>query len=369
MQLRDEGRLDLDDPIDEHLPSITRGGVSIRSMLAHVSGIQREPLGDVWETLVGPDREQLLAGFNDAERVGRPHHVFHYSNLAFSVLGELVAQLDGRAWEDSLRVRLLEPLGLARTTLGPAAPVVSGYFVPPYSDVLVPEPRFDVKALAPCAGLYSTANDLARWSAFVAAPPADVLSPDTLEEMLQPQIMIDPLRWGGAFGLGFMLMRSGQRIYAGHTGGFPGAITGVFTDRTARTGGVVLMNSSTAPDPAAFALELVDTVTDREPRIEPVWRPGPAVPPELAELLGVWFSEGAAFTFSVSQGVLQARAQSAPEHQPPAVFERISSDLYRTESGRERGELLRISRNAQGEVIKLNWATYLVTRTPLAFGQ
>jgi CubicO group peptidase (beta-lactamase class C family) len=253
--------------------------------------------------------------------------------------------------------------------LTPTEPVVGGYFVPPYSDVPVAEPRIDLKALAPCGGLYSTANDLARWSAFVADPPADLLDPDTLEEMLQPQILMDTLRWGGAFGLGFMLQRSGDRVYAGHTGGFPGSISGVFTDRAARTGALVLMNSSVAPDPAAFALELADTVTDREPRLEPAWRPGTTVPDELAELLGVWFSEGAAFTFSVREGRLEARAQKAPEHQPPAVFEQVAADLYRTVSGRERGELLRVVRDAHGRVAKLNWATYLVTREPLAFGR
>jgi CubicO group peptidase (beta-lactamase class C family) len=369
MQLRDEGRLELDDPIDKHLPTITHGGVTIRSMLSHVSGMQREPVGEVWETLVNPDREELLAGFNEAERVHRPHHLFHYSNLAFSVLGELVAQLDGREWEDSLRVRLLEPLGLTRTTLRPAEPVVRGYFVPPYSDVPVLEPTIDLKALAPCGGLYSTANDLARWSAFVADPPEDVFRPDTLEEMLQPQILTDTLRWGGAVGLGFMLQRSGTRVYAGHTGGFPGAISGLFTDRAARTGAVVLMNSSVSPDPALFATELADAVTEREPRVEPPWRPGTTVPPDLADLLGVWFSEGSAFIFSVREGTLEARAEKAPAHQPPAVFERVDTDLYRTVSGRERGELLRITRDVTGRVTKLNWATYLVTREPLAFGQ
>ena len=68
---------------------------------------------------MNPDRTELLDNFNEAERVHRPHHLFHYSNLAFSVLGELVAQLDGREWFESLRARLLDPLGLTRTTLVP----------------------------------------------------------------------------------------------------------------------------------------------------------------------------------------------------------------------------------------------------------
>ncbi len=369
MQLRDEGRLDLDDPLDQHLSSVTHSGVTIRSMLAHVSGMQREPVGDVWETLVNPDREELLAGFNEAERVHRPHHVFHYSNLAFSMLGELVARLDGRSWIESLQTRLLDPLEMRRTTLGLSGAAVSGYYVPPYTDVPVPEPVLDLKALAPCGGLASTAADLARWSAFVADPPAEVLNPDTLEEMLQPQIMMDTLRWGGSFGLGFMVLRSGERLYAGHTGGMPGHITGLFTERATKTGALVLMNTSAAPDPAAFAMELADTASDREPVQERAWRPGHAVPDELVGVLGLWFSEGSPFVFSVREGTLEAQAEKAPGHQPPAVFEKVTDDLYRTVSGRERGELLRITRDDTGRVTKMNWATYLVTREPRAFGQ
>ena len=369
MQLRDEGKLSLDDPLSKHLPTVTHDGITIRSMLAHVSGMQREPVGDVWETLVSPDRDELVAGFNEAERVHRPHHVFHYSNLVFSMLGELVAQLDGRAWADSLQARILDPLGMRRTTVGMSGRSVSGYFVPPYSDVPVAEPMLDLKALAPCGGLASTAGDLARWSAFVADPPPDVLAPDTLEEMLQPQIMVDTQRWEMSFGLGFMLVRSGNRLYAGHTGGMPGHISGLFTDRVAKTGAVVLMNSSDAPDPAAFAVELADVAIDREPVREPAWRPGTSVPAQLVDVLGLWFSEGSPFVFSVREGTLEARAEKAPEHEPPAVFEKLSNDLYRTKSGRERGELLRITRDGEGRVTKMNWATYRVTRAPLSFGQ
>ncbi|MBN9620562.1 MAG: serine hydrolase, partial [Actinobacteria bacterium] len=242
-------------------------------------------------------------------------------------------------------------------------------FVPPYTDVPIPEPVVDLKALAPCGGLASTGADMARWSAFVAAPPSEVLNPDTLEEMLQPQIMIDTQRWGGSFGLGFMVLRSGERLYAGHTGGMPGHITGLFTDRATGTGALVLMNASASPDPAAFAMELADTASDREPVQEPAWQPGTVVPDELVGVLGLWFSEGSGFIFSVRDATLEARAEKAADWQPPAVFEKVADDLYRTISGRERGELLRITRDADGRVTKMNWATYLVTREPLAFGR
>jgi hypothetical protein len=51
------------------------------------------------------------------------------------------------------------------------------------------------------------------------------------------------------------------------------------------------------------------------------------------------------------------------------VFVAEGDDRYRTESGRERGELLRFTRDAAGAVDRLHWATYLFTRAPLGFGE
>lgn len=370
MQLRDEGRLGLDDRIGDHVAEVSHP-VTVRQGLAHVSGMQREPVGDVWETMEQPTTEQLLSGFAEAEVVGRPHDRWHYSNVVYAVLGELVARLDGRPWAESLRERLFEPLELRRTTVGfDDGPRASGYYVPPYDDVPRPEPVLDLRAMNPCGGLASTAHDLARWSAFVADPDPGVLDPDTLEEMCQPQVLRDVVGWTGAMGLGFFLARStGGRTWVGHTGGMPGHITGVFTHRESGTGAMVLMNATSAPDPAAFAVELGEHVVQHEPEEQPPWRPGTEVPEELAGLRGVWFSEGTPFVFSVVGGRLEARHPELPRHLPSSVFERIDVDLYRTVKGRERGELLRVTRDERGVPVKLNWATYLVTREPLAFGE
>jgi CubicO group peptidase (beta-lactamase class C family) len=369
MQLRDEGRLSLDDTLDRHVPQVTHQGLTIRQCLAHVSGMQREPLGDVWEALEFPDREQLVADFNRAERVHRPHHLWHYSNLVFSMLGEVVARLDGREWRESLRVRILDPLEMRRTTVGFEGQHADGYYVPPWSDVPVPQPALDLRALDPCGGLASTGADLARWSAFVADPVEEVLRPDTVEEMCEPQAVMDREQWTAAMGLGFFLVRSGKRIYVGHTGGMPGHITALFTNRAAATGGVVLTSSGTTPDITGFAVSLADRVTDLEPALPEPWRPGTAVPEELAGLLGVWWSEGSPFVFSVREGRLEARAESLPDDKPPSRFEPVEPDVFRTVSGRERGELLRVTRDGSGRATKLSWATYLCTREPYAFGE
>jgi CubicO group peptidase (beta-lactamase class C family) len=370
MQLRDEGRLTLDDLLGDHVPEVSHP-ITIRQCLAHVSGMAREPLGDVWETLENPSAKELRRDFDDVERVLKPHHHWHYSNVVYAMLGQLVEELDGRSWEESLQARLLQPLEMTRTTNGfDGGPRVTGYYVPPYDDVPREEPVMDLKGLAPCGGLASTANDLAKWSAFVA-DPGDLLSADTLEEMCQPQILLTPDSWNAAMGLGFFLIRSATgRTWVGHTGGMPGHITGVFTHRESGTGGIALMNATAPPPPDAFAIELADHVVDNDPVDPEPWRPGTEVPDELRGLLGRWFSEGQPFVFWVEHGELKARTDKpAAAKLTPSRFEKVADDVYRDVAGRERGELLRVTRAADGSVTKLNWATYLFTREPIAFGE
>jgi CubicO group peptidase (beta-lactamase class C family) len=369
MALRDEGKLSLDDTVEMFVPESKHDGITIRQMLSHVTGMQREPVGDVWDTLRYPDRSQLVESWNDAERILKPHHRWHYSNLVYSLLGEVVTRIDGRAWSESLRARVLDPLGMSRTTVGLVAPHATGYYVPPFSDVPVHEPVVDIDAMGPAGALASTAHDLATWASFIANPTDEVLSPDTLDEMCQPQIMADLERWQLAWGLGLMLVRVDDQIFVGHEGGMPGYITGLFVQRPTRTAGLVLMNSTSAADPAGLAVELAGHVLEHAPAEPGLWRPGTAVPPELTGVLGRWFSEGAPFTFSVNAGGLVARGEKAPEHKPPSVFVKVADDVYRTESGRETGELLRITRDRAGNVVKMHWATYLLTREPYAFGE
>lgn len=67
LRLRDEGRLDLDDPLSRHLPEAAHGAPTLRRMLAHASGLQREPPGEIWETLEFPGEEELLQRLEEAE--------------------------------------------------------------------------------------------------------------------------------------------------------------------------------------------------------------------------------------------------------------------------------------------------------------
>ena len=368
MQCRDDGLLSLDDRLDTHLPGTRHGELTIRRMLAHRSGLQREPVGQVWEKLEGPHREELLAGLDEAEAVLAPGRLHHYSNLAYALLGEVVSRLRRDEWAEVLRARVLEPLGLRRTTPRRTPPYARGYFTDPYADRLHEEPEFPGNAFAPAGELWSTVGDLGRWAAFVADPDPAVLSPDTLEEMCHPQVIYDLDGWSLGWGLGWMLHRRGDRVLVGHDGAMPGFLAGIAVRRPEQVGAVALANTSAAADPGGLAVDLVLRVVDDDPDPDEPWRPGPPVPAVVEELLGQWWSEGTAYVFSARDGRLEARAIGTPRTRPPAVFAEEGPDRFRVTSGREQGELLRVVRRDDGSIDKLYWATYPVTRDPLPFG-
>ncbi len=368
MQLRDTGLLDLDDPIGRHLPEAPHGQPSLRRLLSHLSGLQREPPGEVWESLESPDREQLLAGLSEAEQVLAPGERWHYSNLAFALLGEVVERASEMPYRSYLEERLLAPVGLERTTFDPVGPVAQGYFVEPYSDTIVREQHVDLRAIASAGQLWSTTGDLLRWGRFLSHPDPDVLAPRAAEQMRELQAMHDAESWTLAWGLGLALYRRGGRVYAGHTGGMPGHLAALVFSAKERAGAAVLTNTSAGFHPEELALRLAERSLELEPPVPEAWRPGAPVPSELAPLLGRWWSEGAEFVFGVRDGKLEARLADAPKKLAPSIFEPEGPDRFRTVSGREQGELLRVVRAETGAVVRLYWATYPFAREPEVFG-
>jgi len=367
MQLRDAGKLDLEDPLDRHLEGVAHKP-TIRRMLSHSSGLQREPPGDVWETMRFTEGEEFLQSAAEAEQVLPPGSHFHYSNLAFALLGEVVARVSGQPWEEYLGAHVLQPLGLTRTSVRKQAPAAQGYLVDPYADSVHEEPAdLDIGATAAAGALWSTPADLARWAAFFSDPNPDVLSPDTVEEMQTFQTMVDLDQWKLGFGLGLELFREGDRVFAGHGGAMPGFLAMVVASRKEGTGAVLLTNSGAAQGVSELAVKLAVKAAEAFPAVPDAWHVGESAPQELDGVLGRWWAEGGEWTFRWRAGELVAEPQTViPEL--PTRFRREEVDLYRAISGLERGEQLRIVRGDDGAVTRMYFATYPFTRTPETFG-
>ena len=367
LQLRDEGKLDLDDPLSKHLPEAAHGTPTLRRMLAHASGLQREPPGEIWESLAFPDEEELLAGLEEAEQVLPPMAAWHYSNLAYALLGIVVARLSGTPFRDYVQERLLAPVGLRRTTWGPGENAALPYFVEPYSDSVRRQPVLELGGKGGESGLYSTVGDLARWGAFLCDPDESVLAPSSAAEMHDLNVTADE-SWTRGWGLGIELWRRGERIFAGHTGGYPGFLSFLGCARRDGVGAILLTNTSHWPKLSPTGLDLAEAALEElAPALAP-WTPEDAPPAEIAPMLGRWWSEGSETIFSWRGGKLEARLVAAPPERDPSVFEQEAEDRFRVVSGRERGESLRVVRDEAGEVVRLYWATYPFTRTPEVFG-
>jgi CubicO group peptidase (beta-lactamase class C family) len=368
MQLRDGGALSLDDRLGDHIEEAAHPGPTIRRLLAHSSGLQREPAGDLWEGMEAPTVEELLARFPEAEQVLEPGRWFHYSNLAFALLGEVVARAAGRPYRQVVQERILDPLGLARTTWDPVEPHARGYLVEPYSDGVRRErDEVDLRGAASAGQLWSTTRDLCRWAAFLSNPDQTILAPETVEEMHAVQVMTEE-DWSEAWGLGLGLTRSGERILAGHGGGMPGHVTGFAYSR--REGIAAVVFGNTGSDAEEESVRLAVAALDALPADAELWRPDAESPPErVAGILGRWWSEGEESVFSWRAGHLEARLTSDPPSKEPSVFAEEAPDRFRVESGRERGELLRVVRDESGMVVKLYWATYPFKREPFIFGE
>jgi CubicO group peptidase (beta-lactamase class C family) len=362
MQLRDAGKLDLEDTLEKHVGAAAHAP-TLRRLLSHTSGLQRETHDDAWLKGSFADVPELLATLGEAEQVLAPGARYHYSNLAFALLGVVVERVSGIPYAQYVQERLLTPLSLERTTFEPQRPAAAGYLVQPYVEGVWDEAPVSTGAWIAAGQMWGTVRDLCTWASFLADPDESVLGRATLEEMRTVQTIDDHVRWTGGYGLGLMLQRDGERILAGHGGSMPGFIAAVYVSPADKTGVAILTNSSGAAL-GDLAKKLVATTVEQWPVSPAPWRVEEAPPEDVLPLLGIWFMEGDAFTLRWKAGKLDARFVGDAEWKPSAVLARESEDRWRIESGWEQGEALRIERDSQGDVVRLVLAGYPVTREP-----
>jgi CubicO group peptidase (beta-lactamase class C family) len=356
MQLRDAGKLDLEDTLDAHVEGAAHTP-SIRRLLSHTSGLQRETHDDAWLHQRFASVPELLETLHEAERVLPPGARFHYSNLAFALLGVVVERVGGLSYVEYVHERLLAPVGLTRTAFEPDEGAAMGYLVKPYVEGLWDEVPIETGAWVAAGQMWGTVGDLCRWAAFLADPDESVLQKRSAEEMRTVQTIADHVRWTAGYGLGMQLFRDGERIVAGHTGSMPGFIAFMGVAPDDGIGCALLTNSSTART-AQLALKLIDATVKQWPVPPKPWRAEEPPPADVERLLGIWFMEGDQVVFRWREGKLEAQFTDAPEWSPPAVFDRDSDGRWRVVSGWEQGEVLRV------EDDRLVLSGYPVTREP-----
>ncbi|MEU6840901.1 serine hydrolase domain-containing protein [Streptomyces sp. NPDC046716] len=363
LRLRDEGLLDLSDPLEKHLPGTGAGDVTVAELLAHTGGLAAETPGEWWErssAALRPTLADVLGERPFRHPVGRRHH---YSNPGYTLLGSLVEAVRGVTWEEALRGEILEPLGLTRTGVRAQMPHAGGWAVHPYADVLLPEPSEDLGLMAPAGQLWSTARDLAVFAGFLTTGDDRVLSADSVREMRTPAAPTLPGDWETTYGLGMQVARRGGRVLAGHTGSLPGFVAGLWLSEEEGLAAVVLANCTSGVASGTVAAELLGIVADAEPRIPEPWRPLPEVDPAVLELAGPWYwgtqivalrlaADGAVVLGPVAGGGRRSR------------FRANGDGTWTGLDGYYAGEPLRAVRRPDGSVSHLDLGSFVFTRQP-----
>jgi D-alanyl-D-alanine carboxypeptidase len=359
LQLVRDGRVELDMPASRVLGDVGYADRTLRALLSHSSGIQSEPHGSWWERSAGVTWDELTARHDGSGAVFPDRQQFHYSNLGYALLGELVARVLDTTWADAVHDRILEPLGLERTSYLPTGRSAPGWSVDPYAGTLTPEPATDTGAMAPAGQLWSTVGDLARYAAFLAAGDPDVLDVSWLELAAHPQAGERDSGLESGHSVGFQLRRGGSGMLVGHTGSMPGFLAACLVDRARRTGAVLLCNATTGLAPGVLARDLLEELERQEPTLSPPWRPTTDVPEVLDGVLGVWHWGNTPYVVGLEGGdVVMSRNG--------VVLERFAlrDDVVVGTEGYHAGETLHVVRRDDGSVRHLECATFVYTRTP-----
>ncbi|MEV0027866.1 serine hydrolase domain-containing protein [Nocardia sp. NPDC050793] len=359
--LAEQGDLHLDNTVGRYLPDTPFGHLPLRMLLSHHSGLQREAPTRMWETMQGPSAAELRDAFRQVELVAEPGQRWHYSNLGYAVLGQIIETVTNRPCEAAIEQTLLTPLGLTDTMWTQPASAVVGYRLDPNIDGVHREPVMNQAAIGVGGQLWSTADDLLRWGYALAGGESAVLPAAVVEKMHTLQVMVDTTGWTRGWGLGLILERCGDRVVAGHTGAMPGFQSALIMDRCAGVTVVVLANVTRGVRPADLAKEVLLEVVALQPAAPKMeWRPVPC-PENIQQILGSWWSEADETVFRWEHDGLHARLASEPDTTDTHFIEE-GPGRFRAAEGRLQGELLEVAESLRG--IEMRWATYPLTRTP-----
>ncbi|MEJ2581599.1 MAG: serine hydrolase, partial [Acidobacteriota bacterium] len=171
MIMVDEGRLDLDEKVQDYLPLFQGPGknkVTVRHLLTHRSGI--DWWAPLYKELQGP--EAYLQRIQGMALVYEPGTDYKYSDLGMILLGEILQRVSGQPLEEFVRERVFEPLKMTDTLYRPGADLLPRIAPTEYDDWrgrmirgdVHDENAFALGGVAPHAGLFSTAGDLARFA-------------------------------------------------------------------------------------------------------------------------------------------------------------------------------------------------------------
>jgi CubicO group peptidase (beta-lactamase class C family) len=276
--LADEGKLDWDEPLRTYIPSfalvdpMASERLTPRDLVTHRSGLPRHDL--VWYNNNDVTRGELVARLAYLPPSAGFREKFQYNNLMFLTAGYLIEQLTGQSWEEAVRSRLLEPLGMTESNFSVHDSETSADFAQPYredDDQKLERIPFRVAdVMAPAGAINSSVEEMSRWLLFNlqggAIDGKQLINPATLADLQSPHMVTgststEPEISAPSYGMGWMVdtYRGHRRVH--HGGAIDGFITALvlFPDDQV---GIVAFTNAGSPLPALLANHAADRVLE-----------------------------------------------------------------------------------------------------------
>jgi CubicO group peptidase (beta-lactamase class C family) len=307
LQLRDEGKLDLERPVTGYLPWLriqsAYAPITVHHLLTHASGLPGA--GDVFQADPGLSH---LAAYAPGEH-------FHYNNAMYDVLGILAWTLDGRELPELLRERLLRPLGMTASepviTLDVRDRMAKNY-CPFFGDR--PFPRHGRLCEAPAiigtggAGcVASTPGDMGRYLQMLARhgerDGGRIVSEDSFERFASPHILAEDFGPGAHYGYGIAVdTLDGNRLLR-HTGGMVSFMSALMVDIDEGIGGFASVNAQQGYRPNPVVKHAIQLMRARRKGV------APPPTPDADDPLQVKNAPDYAGTYTGAKGKLEVQAQ------------------------------------------------------------
>jgi CubicO group peptidase (beta-lactamase class C family) len=256
LQLQEEGRLDINDPVTKHLPWLKIRSkykpITLRHLMSHTAGI-----------VMGTD--ESLSAYSEALAAGRigasttPGRFFHYSNSGYKILGLVLEEIIGKGNGEIIKERVTEPLGMKNTEtvirneMRGRLPIGYAAFLDdrplPTGGRLAPSPWFESETAD--GSIVSTVSDMAIYVRMLLnrgrGPSGRIISEKSFG-MLTEKVVYAPDEDSlntkeYYYGLGLGIRPVDGHTYVGHTGGMLGFLSEILADMDDGFGVVTLNNS------------------------------------------------------------------------------------------------------------------------------
>ena len=374
MQLREQGKLRLDDPVSKYLPWFQvkpagddDGPITIEQLLGHASGLPREA-GAHWTTLEFPTEEEVRKLITDRQAAFAPQVRWKYSNLAYTIAGMVVEQVSGMRWADYVQRNIFQPLEMNASSVDKNVEGLAvGYNrrMPDGSREVLP--FTDARGMASATGITSTVEDMAK---FVSAQfrkgkmgGRQILSTGSLREMHRVRSLDN--NWTSGTGIGFGVNRVGNKTYVGHGGGYPGYTTQTTIQLDDKVGVIVLTNTNDS-NPGDIARQLMISVGDAVAKASAQKPKVVAWDPSWARFAGFYRGRGGDSHVVLLNQRLVIISPNATNLENPITLEPIGGGLFRYTApggGGPVGEVVRFVEE-NGRVVRMITGDSYVDRVP-----